>query len=135
MLTRIGTILETLFRPAPARPEPVPAAPALRRVPPEPTPLQVRLGVPTELIVGTRQAFRAEVERRLEAGAREILCDCRDTRWMDASGMGILVSLAKRARERGARLVIANLNDDLRNLFELTKLDTLFELIDERQEA
>ena len=44
----------------------------------------------------------------------------------------MLVSLSKKIREQGGTLRLANLNGDLRTLFELTKLDTLFEIIDSR---
>jgi len=38
-------------------------------------------------------------------------------------------------REQGGELRLANLNEDLRTLFELTKLDTLFQISDSRDEA
>ncbi len=47
----------------------------------------------------------------------------------------MLVSLAKKLREDGGELRLANLNDDLRTLFELTKLDTLFPIADSRERA
>ena len=36
---------------------------------------------------------------------------------------------------RGGELRLANLNDDLKTLFELTKLDTLFQIADTRERA
>jgi anti-sigma B factor antagonist len=45
------------------------------------------------------------------------------------------VSLSKKIREQGGELRLANLNEDLRTLFELTKLDTLFNIADSRDEA
>jgi anti-sigma B factor antagonist len=47
----------------------------------------------------------------------------------------VLVSLSKKIREQGGELRLANLNDDLRTLFELTKLDTLFHIANNREEA
>ena len=43
-----------------------------------------------------------------------------------ATILGVLVSLSKRIRELNGDLRLSNLNDDLKTLFELTKLDTLF---------
>jgi anti-sigma B factor antagonist len=45
------------------------------------------------------------------------------------------VSLSKKIREQGGELRLANLNDDLKTLFELTKLDTLFQIADTRDRA
>jgi len=36
------------------------------------------------------------------------------------------VTLSKKIREQGGELSLASLSEDLRTLFELTKLDTLF---------
>ena len=54
---------------------------------------------------------------------------------IDSSGLGVLVSLSKKIREQGGELRLANLNDDLKTLFELTKLDTLFQIADTRERA
>jgi len=46
-----------------------------------------------------------------------------------------LVSLSKKIREVGGELRLAGLNEDLRTLFELTKLDSLFAIADTADEA
>jgi hypothetical protein len=43
--------------------------------------------------------------------------------------------LSKKIREQGGELRLANLNVDLKTLFELTKLDTLFQIADTRERA
>ena len=63
------------------------------------------------------------------------MIDFAQTGYIDSSGLGVLVSLAKKVREQGGDLRLAGLNDDLRTLFELTKLDTLFTLVDSVEEA
>jgi len=79
-----------------------------------------------QLIVGNRQELKAVVDRALEQGARKLLIDCTDTGYIDSSGLGALVTMARKAREQGGELRLAGLNEDLRSLFALTKLDTLF---------
>jgi anti-sigma B factor antagonist len=71
----------------------------------------------------------------LETGARKFLIDFSSTGYIDSSGLGVLVSLSKKIREQGGELRLANLNEDLRTLFELTKLDTLFHIASNREEA
>ena len=43
--------------------------------------------------------------------------------------------MSKRVRELGGELRLSGLNEDLRSLFELTKLDTLFFIADTPQQA
>lgn len=79
-----------------------------------------------QLTVGNRQELKATVQAGVDAGARKFLLDCSSTGYIDSSGLGALVTIAKRVREAGGQIRLAGLNDDLRSLFELTKLDTLF---------
>lgn len=88
-----------------------------------------------QLIVGNRQELKQRVLEELEGSARKFLIDFENTGYIDSSGLGVLVSLSKKIREQGGELRLANLNDDLRTLFELTKLDTLFQISNSREEA
>ena len=95
----------------------------------------VVIEVDGQLIVGNRQELKQKVLEEAEAGARKILVDFAKAGYIDSSGLGVLVSLAKRMRELGGDLRLANLNDDLQTLFELTKLDSLFQIADSRERA
>ena len=88
-----------------------------------------------QLIVGNRQELKQKMLDRLEDGDRKFVVDFSNTGYIDSSGLGVLVSLSKKIREQGGELRLANLNEDLRTLFELTKLDTLFQIADSREEA
>ncbi|HLA91814.1 MAG TPA: STAS domain-containing protein [Gemmatimonadaceae bacterium] len=88
-----------------------------------------------QLIVGNRQDLKKKVLDELEKGRRKVLIDFARTGYIDSSGLGVLVSLAKKIRELGGDLRLANLNDDLQTLFELTKLDTLFQISESRERA
>jgi len=88
-----------------------------------------------QLIVSNRQELKQKVLDQLEKGTRKVLVDFARTSYIDSSGLGVLVSLAKRMRELGGDLRLANLNDDLQTLFELTKLDTLFQISESRERA
>src|ERR1700720_2900854 len=95
----------------------------------------VVVGVEGQLIVGNRQELKQKVLDELEKGERKFLIDFARPGYIDSSGLGVLVSLSKKIREQGGELRLANLNDDLQTLFELTKLDTLFQISDTRERA
>jgi anti-sigma B factor antagonist len=88
-----------------------------------------------QLVVGNRSEFKQLVFAELESGARRVVIDFAKTGYIDSSGLGALVSLGKRIREQGGALRLAGLDDDLRTLFELTRLDTLFQLHATRADA
>ena len=75
------------------------------------------------------------VSSRAEGGERKFVIDFANTGYIDSSGLGVLVSLSKKIREQGGELRLSSLNEDLRTLFELTKLDTLFRIADDKDQA
>jgi anti-sigma B factor antagonist len=86
----------------------------------------VIVGVQGQLIVGNRQELKQTVLDELDRGERRFRLDFSQTGYVDSSGLGVLVSLSRKIRERGGELRLANLNDDIKTLFKLTKLDALF---------
>ena len=94
-----------------------------------------RVSVEGQLIVGNRQELKSVIQDAVDRGDRKFLIDFSQTGYIDSSGLGALVSLSKKVRERGGELRLAGLNEDLRSLFELTKLDTLFAIADTPEQA
>jgi anti-sigma B factor antagonist len=88
-----------------------------------------------QLIVGNRQELKATIQTALDNGERKLLIDFAKTGYIDSSGLGALVSISKKVREQGGELRLSGLNEDLRSLFELTKLDTLFAIADSSEQA
>jgi anti-anti-sigma factor len=88
---------------------------------------------PERLIAATRGEFRTAVLAYLETQAPHagaITIDLRNTVELDASGLGILVLIQKRAKERGLSTRLRQTPERVRNLLKLTMLDFLFELTD-----
>jgi anti-sigma B factor antagonist len=88
-----------------------------------------------QLIVGNRHELKDMIQAALDRGERKLLVDFSRTGYIDSSGLGALVSVSKRIREASGELRLAGLNDDLRSLFELTKLDTLFTITETPEQA
>jgi anti-sigma B factor antagonist len=88
-----------------------------------------------QLVVGNRNDTLNGVGGLLEKGERRFLIDFAQTGYIDSSGLGALVALARKVREEGGDLRLSGLNEDLRSLFELTKLDTLFAISETPDQA
>lgn len=90
------------------------------------------LVAPTRLTSDQRLEFRRAALELLELGTRAELSvievDLGATIEMDASGLGVLVLLQKRARERGLRTRLLNASRAITEMLQLTRLDTLFEV-------
>jgi anti-sigma B factor antagonist len=88
-----------------------------------------------QLVVGNRNELKEHMQRLLDQGERRFLIDFAQTGYIDSSGLGALVILARKVREEGGDLRLSGLNEDLRSLFELTKLDTLFAISETPDQA
>ena len=88
-----------------------------------------------QLVVGNRNELKDHLQGLLEKGERRFLIDFAQTGYIDSSGLGALVTLARKVREEGGDLRLSGLNEDLRSLFELTKLDTLFAISETPDQA
>ncbi|WP_229972675.1 STAS domain-containing protein [Pontibacter harenae] len=72
------------------------------------------------------QAMVEEVDG--SGDGESLLCavDLSDVRFMDSSGMGVLVSLLTKFRNRGGELVLIKPSDHIRKLLIVTKLNAIF---------
>lgn len=88
------------------------------------------VGAPPQLVAETRVDFRAVamdcLERAAEAGIGSIEIDMSNTETVDASGLGTLVVLQKRARERGLSTRLVGTQTQVRALLATTRLEALF---------
>lgn len=88
-----------------------------------------------QLVVTNRQEFKQAILDGVEQGVKLVVVDFTTSGYIDSSGLGALVSLSRRLRETAGDLRLVGLNDDLRSLFELTRLDALFPLYATRDDA
>lgn len=75
-----------------------------------------------------RDAVIAAVERAAQLGEYVVVVDLSATARVDASGLGVLILLQKRARERGMRTRLVGVGAELAALLDSTRLYTLFEI-------
>lgn len=78
--------------------------------------------------------FRQQVKDLINEGTNLILIDLKKVNFMDSSGLGALVLALKMVREKGGRLFLMSLNDQVQMLFELTNTGHLFEIVNDRSE-
>jgi anti-anti-sigma factor len=97
-------------------------------------PDRIVLLAPERLVSEHRLDFRRDALERLSKaatnGAHRLTIDLRDTREVDASGLGVLVLLQKRARESFLATCLTHTPPSVRQLLRLTQLEALFEFED-----
>lgn len=66
---------------------------------------------------------------------RHLIVDLTGVNYMDSSGVGTLVDVYRKVRSKKGKMTLVGLSDAVRSLFEITKLDTFFSIVNSRQEA
>ena len=72
-----------------------------------------------------------EVEETLKplfaTGGKDVIIDCKELEYIASSGLRILLSILKGAKAAGSRVVLRDVNDDIKNVFQLTGFINIFE--------
>ena len=68
-------------------------------------------------------------------GPRRIVLDLSQVGYMDSSGVASLVKLLARVRRDKVDLKLSGLTARVRSVFEITRLDTVFDIYPDAQEA
>lgn len=88
------------------------------------------LPAPPNLGLDTRTDFRRQAVLLLEElpeGGGRLVIDLTATQHVDSAGLGALMLVQRRAAERRQQVALRNVNEELRFLLVLTKLDQLFQ--------
>jgi anti-anti-sigma factor len=75
---------------------------------------------------------RREVSDLLDAGVETILIDFKHITFMDSSGLGAIVATLQQARTKGAKLYLCSLDEQIRIIMELTKMNKVFDILPDR---
>ncbi|MFN8579584.1 MAG: STAS domain-containing protein [Gemmatimonadaceae bacterium] len=89
------------------------------------------VAAPESLNAKSRVDFRCAalecLDRVSQLGRNALTIDMSATHDVDACGLGILVLVTKRARERGVSTRLLKAHDDVRSLLTMTRLEPLFQ--------
>ncbi len=81
-----------------------------------------------ELDCYTAPRLRSALRDLVEDGIRHVTLDVGGVRFIDSTGLSVLVSGMKRLRERGGHMVVKSPSHATRKLFEITGLNTVLEV-------
>ena len=89
-------------------------------------------------------AYCAQIEGRLDTASaadcekamkplmdnadKEITLDCSKLEYISSSGLRLFLSLRKEVLDKGGKLTVAHINDDIRNVFTITGFFKLFDI-------
>ena len=88
-----------------------------------------------EIDINTSPGIKKSLDKLLQAKTPKIIVNLSKVTYVDSSGLATLVEILKNMRSYGGRLRLTNLLPKVKSLFEITKLEKLFEIMADEQEA
>ncbi len=69
-----------------------------------------------------------EVLKQLyQSDGKEVIFECEGLEYIASSGLRILINILKATMAKGNRVLLRNVNDDIKNVFKLTGFLNIFE--------
>jgi anti-sigma B factor antagonist len=79
--------------------------------------------------------FSDQLKKLLAEGKKNIVIDLSDVKFMNSSGLGMLISGLTTVKNGGGLLKLANVTDKIQSLLMITKLITIFETFESVDDA
>ena len=87
-----------------------------------------------KLIYGSTQAVKQQLQDEL-VDAKGYIFDMTKLEYIDSTGLGILMNLAKHSYVKGKKIAIIVIDKFLREIFEIAKFQLVFPIVDNEKRA
>lgn len=88
-----------------------------------------------EIDLGRSPSLRLQLTQAMSREFSRLVIDLSDVPYMDSSGVATLVEAMQQSRRSGSKLVLCGLQEKVRSIFEIARLDTVFTIVSDSEEA
>lgn len=78
--------------------------------------------------------LRQEIQSIIEEGVKTVLIDLQEVVFMDSSGLAAIVLAMKMLKEVEGKLFVCSVNEQIKMLFELTRIDMVLDIFISQEE-
>ncbi len=75
------------------------------------------------------------IKQNLEAGNKKVLFDLSAMKFINSTGLGMLMTALSKTRNAGGELALCSLPDQMKKLLQMTKLETVFPVYSDASSA
>lgn len=88
-----------------------------------------------EIDINTSPGVKKSFDKLISSKAPKIIVNLSKVTYVDSSGLATLVEILKNMRSYGGKLKLSNMSSKIKSLFEITKLEKLFDIAISEEEA
>jgi anti-sigma B factor antagonist len=95
----------------------------------------VVIKVAGEIHATTAPEFSTRLNNAIEGGKTGVVLDLTAVEFIDSTGLSVLLNGLRRLTRKKGSLVLVCTNPTVLRLFEITRLDSTFDIVDTREQA
>lgn len=88
-----------------------------------------------ELDAHTASQLEDSLKHLIDKGNSNIIVNCRELEYIASAGLGVFMAYIEDVRESGGDIKLTNMNDKVYNVFDLLGFPTLYDILDEEEQA
>ena len=93
------------------------------------------VGLDGDVDFNSSPKLREEFSKLAEKKSGKVLVNLRKVKYIDSSGLATFIEFFQKMKRSGGKLILFNLSDGVRSVFEIAKLDSIFHLAKSEEEA
>jgi anti-sigma B factor antagonist len=79
--------------------------------------------------------FQEKIRALLTAGRHNVLVNLENVKWVNSTGLGVLIAGFRTVQTGGGRLKLLHVSERIHSLLTITRLSTKFEMFESEDEA
>lgn len=88
-----------------------------------------------EIDVYTSPRVKETINELIDQGQYNLIIDLEGVRYIDSTGLGVLIGALKKVREHDGRILLICTNPQIKKIFNITGLVKIFEIFKNEEEA
>lgn len=81
-----------------------------------------------DIVASMAKEFKQELRTQIKKEPEKLIIDMASVKMIDSIGLGVIISAYNSLKEKGSKLAISNVRNDILNLLKVMRLDNLFEV-------
>jgi len=89
---------------------------------------EFKFTIPETFAIDEAADFREKTNQMVKDGTHHYILDFKKCGFIDSTGLGVLVALYKKCMEQNGSIKLISMNDQVKRVFELTRLESIFNI-------
>ncbi len=95
----------------------------------------VIFSIKDDIDINTAPALKEALDSIVKEKAIKVIINLTNVTYMDSAGLATFIDFLKHVKDYGGHIKLSNMSSKIKDLFEVTKLESLFDIYEDQQDA